>query len=117
MITYKTVCGVIATLISMASYIPYLRDLFARKTQPHTYTWLIWTILQITGTVAMFSTGAGIEAMALAVGSVFCIFIFILSLKYGTKNITVFDTICLIGALAAIGVYLFLHNPILSVIL
>jgi hypothetical protein len=117
MITYKTVCGVIATLISMASYIPYLRDLFARKTQPHTYTWLIWTILQITGTVAMFSTGAGIGAMALAVGSVFCIFIFILSLKYGTKNITVFDTICLIGALAAIGVYLFLHNPILSVIL
>ena len=40
-----------------------------------------------------------------------------LSLKYGTKSITAFDTVCLIGALGAIVIYAFLHRPLLSVIL
>jgi hypothetical protein len=115
--TIKTACGIIATIISMVAFIPYLKDIFRKKTQPHSYTWLIWTILQITGVVAMFNNGAGIGALALATGALFCMYVFILSLKYGTKNITVFDTVCLIGALAAIGIYIFLHNPTLSVIL
>lgn len=114
--TIKYACGIIATVISVISFFPYLRDIFRKKTQPHSYTWLIWTILQVTGVVAMFNNGAGIGTLALAVGAVFCGFIFILSLKHGTRNITPFDTACLIGALAAIAIYFFLHNPVLSVI-
>ena len=115
--TIKTACGIIATTISVISFFPYLKDIFRKKTHPQSYTWLIWTILQVTGVVAMFNNGAGIGALALTVGAFFCAFIFLLSLKYGTKNITTFDTACLIGALAAIAVYAFLHNPVLSVIL
>jgi len=113
----KTACGIIATIISVIAFFPYLKDIFKRKTHPHSYTWLIWTILQVTGVIAMFNSGAGIGVLPLAIGAFFCAYIFILSLKYGTKNITIFDTVCLIGALAAIGVYVFLHNPVLSVIL
>lgn len=115
--TIKTTCGIIATVVSVISFFPYLKDISKKKTQPHSYTWLIWTILQVTGVVAMFNNGAGIGTLALTVGAFFCGYIFILSLKYGTKNITPFDTICLIGALAAIAVYVFLHDPVLSVIL
>jgi len=113
----KPACGIIATIVSIIGFIPYLKDIFRRKTQPHSYTWLIWTILQVTGVVVMFNSGAGMGALPLAVGVGFCIYIFILSLKYGTKNITVFDTVCLAGALAAIVVYVFLHDAVLSVIL
>jgi len=115
--TIKTSCGIIATIISAIGFIPYLKDLFKKKTQPHSYTWLIWTILQIIAVVAMFNNGAGIGVLALAVGAVLCGYVFILSLRYGTKNITIFDTICLIGALAAIIIYAFLHNAFLSIIL
>jgi len=115
--TFKTACGIIATIISVISFFPYLKDIFKKKTRPHSYTWLIWTILQVTGVVTMFNNGAGIGSLALTVGAFFCGYIFILSLKYGTKNITVFDTVCLLGALAAIGVYAFLHDAVLSVIL
>lgn len=113
----KTICGIIATIISLVSFFPYAKDVLRKKTQPHSYTWLIWTLLQITGVIVMFNTGAGIGALALAVGVFVCGYVFILSLKYGTKNITTFDTVCLIGALAAIVVYAFLHNPVLCVIL
>ena len=115
--TLKTICGIIATVISLLSFFPYAKDILRRKTHPHSYTWLIWTILQVTAVIIMFNTGAGIGALPLAVGAVVCSSIFLLSLKYGTKNITTFDTICLIGALAATAVYFFLHDPVLSVIL
>ncbi len=115
--TIKTTCGIIATIIGTASFYPYLRDMLRRKTEPHTYTWLIWTILQVTGVMAMFNSGAGIGALPLTVGAFFCGAIFFLSLKFGSKNITTFDTLCLIGALASIGVYFFLHNAVLAVIL
>ncbi len=114
---FKIVCGIIASLISALSYLPYRKDIFIGKTQPHSYTWLIWVILQITAVIAMLHNGAGIGALPLIIGTVFCLYIFILSLKYGTKNITIFDTICLIGAFGTIGVYIFMHDPALSVIL
>lgn len=113
----KTLYGYIAAVIGIACFIPYIRDMFRKTTQPHIYTWLIWTILQVTGVIAMYNNGAGIGALALAIGALFCAAICLLSLKLGTKNITLFDTICLAGALGATGIYVFLHQPLLSVIL
>lgn len=113
----KTFFAIIATVIGVASFLPYIRDTFRKKTQPHLYTWLIWTILQVTGVIAMYNSGAGIGILALTIGAFFCGFICIISVKYGTKNITTFDTLCLVGALISIAVYVFLHQPLLSVIL
>lgn len=113
----KTIFGIIAAIVGVGCFVPYLRDMFLHKTKPHIYTWLIWTILQIVGVLAMYNSGAGYGALALGIGAFFCGLVCALSLKYGTKNITVFDTICLVGALASIVVYVFLHQPLISVIL
>jgi hypothetical protein len=117
MMEIKTFFAIIASVIGVGSFIPYILDTFKKKTQPHLYTWLIWTILQVTGVIAMYANGAGIGALALTIGAFFCAFLCIISIKYGTKNITKFDTFCLIGGLVATGVYVFLHQPLLSVIL
>ncbi len=116
-IDYKTVCGIIASLIGTGCFIPYIKDIFKKKTKPHIYTWLIWTILQVTGVVAMLKNGAGIGVLALGTGSVLCAYTCILSIKYGTKNITKFDSLCLIGALASIVVYILMKDPLLAIIL
>ena len=60
---------------------------------------------------------AGYGALGLGIGGVVSVIVFFLSFKYGTKNITTFDTICLIGALAAVAVWVFAENVTLSVIL
>jgi hypothetical protein len=80
------------------------------------YSWLIWTILQIVGVAAQFKGGAGYGAWALGVGALFCFAIFVLSFKYGTKNISRFDLICLIAAITAIGIYAFIRNPVWTTI-
>ena len=117
MITIKISIGIVASIIGGLSFIPYFRDIFLNKTKPHMYTWLIWSLLQGTSVFIMLFSGAGIGVLPFVVGTILCGCIFILSFKYGTKNITLFDTICLIGALVALIFYIFLHNPVLSIIL
>ncbi len=114
---YKTACGTLAAIIGSACFVPYIRDIYRKTTTPHVYTWLIWTILQGTVVIAMFNNHAGFGVLSLATGTVLCAFTCILSIKNGTKNITTFDTICLIGALASICVYIFLKDTLLSIIL
>lgn len=114
---YKTVCGIIACIIGTACFIPYIADIYKRKTTPHIYTWFIWTTLQVIGVIAMLKNGAGFGVLALTTGSVLCGYTTILSLKYGTKNINSFDLICLIGALGSIVVYVVMKDPLFSIIL
>jgi uncharacterized protein with PQ loop repeat len=117
MIDIKLLIGIFAGTIGALSFIPYFRDIFLHKTKPHIYTWLIWSLLQGTSVFIMLYGGAGIGVLPFVIGTILCGSIFILSLKYGTKNITLFDTICLIGALVALIFYIFLHNSLLSIIL
>ncbi len=113
----KFLFGIIGGILTVVSFFPYLLDIFRGKTKPHSYTWLIWSILQTTGTIAIFLNNGGWGALNLAVGSVLCMLVLILSLKYGTKNITRFDTTLLIGALLAIVVWIFTKNALYSIIL
>lgn len=61
--------------------------------------------------------GGGWGALNLYIGLVFIFGIFLFSLKYGTKNITAWDTVILIFALAAILVWWQLDQPLLAVIM
>lgn len=117
MITVKIFIGIVAGIIGGLCFIPYFKDIFLLKTKPHMYTWLIWSLLQGTSVFIMFFDGAGIGALPFVVGAILCGCIFILSFKYGTKNITLFDTACLIGAFIALIFYIFLHDPTTSIIL
>jgi|SRR3989338_3035387 len=113
----KTLFAVVGSIVGVVFTIPYIVDIFRHKTQPHSYSWFVWTLLQTTGLLVMFSTGAGIGATYLVASTGMCAFIFFLSLRYGTKNITLFDTVCLIAALSAMFVWFFLHDALLSIIL
>ena len=61
--------------------------------------------------------GAGVGAWITFAVSAVCIFIFFLCLKYGEKSITISDVVFLILALLSLSLWLFVHQPILSVIL
>lgn len=113
---YKLIFGIASTLLASVCFFPYLRDIIKRKTEPHMYSWLVWTILQVVGVAAQLKDGAGYGAWALAVGALFCFAIFLLSFKYGTKNISKFDLFCLVSAIGAICIYLFISNPIWATI-
>lgn len=113
----KAIFGFAALVLGVIPFFPYLRDIFAGKTKPHLYSWLVWSVLQTTGVVAMVLGGAGYGAMGLGFNAIFVFVVLALSFKFGTKNITLFDTFCFIGALAAVAAWIVEKNPLYSVVL
>ncbi len=114
---YKVILALISTILGLICFIPYFRDIFQRKTKPHAYTWFIWTITQGTAVAGIFHGGGGIGALGFVFGTLSGFAVFLISLKYGTKNITKIDTAVLVVALFAIFVWWKLHDPVAAVIL
>ena len=112
----KLVFSIIATLITIIwGFLPYIGDIFRNKTKPHIYTWLIWTITQGVATVGLIYGKGGWGALELLIGTFFVFIIFLLSFKYGTKNIARLDTVMFIVALLFFVIWTRVRDPLLAV--
>lgn len=117
-VNIKLIFAVLSIIVGLvAGTLPYLRDMFRGQTQPHAYTWLIWSITQGTAVAGLWHGKGGWGVLPLLVGTVTTFLVFLLSLKLGTRNITKGDTVILIAALLAIAVWWRLHDPVLSVLM
>ncbi len=114
---WKLIAALAATFFGIASFVPYIIEIFAGKTKPHAYTWLIWGITQGTATFAVFKGGGGDVGYTLVILTALIFVIFFLSLRYGTKNIKKSDTVALAAALLAVVVWWQLDNPVLAVLM
>lgn len=115
--TIKIIFAVLALIVSITAFYPYIRDIFLNKTKPHVYTWLIWTITQGIAVFALWYGGGGWGAIELTIGTFLVFIIFLFSIKKGTKNITKSDTMILFIALLSVIVWWKLDNLILAVVM
>lgn len=113
----KIIFVAIAIIIGFSATFPYIKDIFSLKTKPHAYTWLIWSLTTGTAAFAAYYGGGGVGSLNLILMFFVTFGIFLISLKYGTKNITMWDTIILITALLAILVWWQLKQPLISVLM
>ncbi len=115
----KIILGLVAALLALFSSFLYIRDIFRGNTKPHTYTWLIWSIVTTIAFLGQWVSGGGPGSWATGVAAVVTIGTLLLSLKgnYGTKDITNFDKICLVLAIISILPWLLVKSVLWSVIL
>jgi hypothetical protein len=113
----KFIFSFIAIIIGFSATVPYVRDILSRKTKPHVYTWLIWSITTGTAAFGVVYGGGGVGSLNLILLSIVTFGIFLLSLKYGTKNINMWDTIILLMAILAIFVWWKLEQPLISILM
>lgn len=113
----KNFLGIAATCLAFYSYIPYFRDMFAGKTKPHAFSWLVWFLLTSLGFLAQLSDNAGAGAWATGFTALVAFTIFICAIKMGEKNITRTDWIFLVAAVGAMIPWLLTKDPLLSVVL
>jgi len=117
-ISLKLLFAILAILAFVGGgFLPYIRDIFLKKTQPHVYSWLIWVITQGTAVAGLWYGNGGWGTIIMVISVTFVFFVFLLSLKYGTRNITKGDTILLVASFLAIVVWWQLHNPLLAVVM
>ena len=112
---FKEIITALSVIFVIVLYLIYFRDIFLTKTKPHVYTWLIWSITMGVAAASAISGGAGYGSFPLILGAGFMTGITVVSIKYGTKNITRSDTIALIFALGSVVIWWQLNNPYLAV--
>ncbi len=114
---YKIIISIIAVILSFVGYGVYVRDILKRKTTPHTFTFLIWSISSsITWALQVYG-GAGAGSWITLAVTLICIAIFFISLKYGEKHITLLDILFLVISLVALFLWLVIKQPVWSMIL
>jgi hypothetical protein len=113
----KQYISLIAVILTFISYIPYYRDILRNKTQPHIYSWSLWGLLTILIVALQIKGGAGSATYVTATAGLLCIGVVILGLKNGKRDITKSDTVVAILGLVAIGFWLIVKQPVISIIL
>ena len=113
----KLFFAIAAAVVGTIGFSPYLKEIFTYKTKPHIYTWIIFSITQGTALAGMLHGGAGWATIGYFLGVSECIIIALFSIKYGTKNITFFDTVLFILVLFAIVEWWQFNDPVKSIIM
>lgn len=112
---HHEIFGIIAALLVVTAFIPYLVKINRGVVKPHPFTWLIWTITASSICMLQFSNGAGAGAYGSGAMAVFSLFVFASTVRRGMPRVHYIDVICLIIALLGIATWLVVKEPVLSI--
>ncbi|HEY0964818.1 MAG TPA: hypothetical protein VGE31_03405 [Candidatus Paceibacterota bacterium] len=116
--TLSAVFGIIGGILMIGSYIPYIYHIVKRQTKPHAYTWIMWSVTQIIATIGILEGQGGMfAALTIGAGAVLSIVTLILTFPYGTRNVTVFDTVALSIGCVALFFWWRLDHPAIAITL
>jgi len=115
--TSEDIFGFLSLLLSVVSYVPYIRSIFIANTKPHAFTWLVWGTVMAIAFFAQLSDKAGAGSWATGLSAGFCLGVAIIALFRGEKHITRGDWIAFLTTFLAIPLWVVTSDPLLSVLL
>lgn len=84
----KEVIGAFTVILAFAGLIPYIFDILRGKTKPHVFTWVVWALVTFLAFLAQWRSGGGAGSWTTGITGLLTIFIAMLSLGKGSKDIT-----------------------------
>lgn len=103
--------GISAGVLSASAYIPYIKDILARKTQPERASWLIWTMLTAIAFFSQLARGASYSLWLPGLETVGLTIVFLLSFRFGTGGFTRKDILALLTACLGLILWYFTKEP------
>lgn len=111
------ILGIVAGILSLVGYIPYIYSTIRGKTRPNKATWIIWAIV---GGLLAFSYLAEGDANTIWLPLGYFLgplIIAILSFRYGYSVWTRFDKLCFIAAIISILPWLFSKDATITLLI
>ncbi len=114
---WHIVIGILAGVLQLAAFPPYLQDILKGNTRPNIVSWGLWTLIQGIGIWVMVASPDGFSwPLVLLCATTFntsavvllCLF------GYGSKEFGKIERACLILALIAIGLWISIKNSALT---
>jgi len=109
--SYPQVFGLIAGVLALFSFFPYVRSILKGDTKPERATFAIWTAVNLVAFFSYLASGARDTIWLVLVYTIFQTFVFLLSFKYGMGGFNKLDLICLFGAATGIVLWIITKNP------
>ncbi len=113
----KIAFALAAAGLAFAGNVPYLRDMFAERIQPHAFSWMLWSLVSGITLFGQIAKGAGVGALPSAISWLFTISIFLFSLRRGFAYVTKTDAYFFVIALLGLIPWLITKDPTLSVVI
>jgi len=99
---FRTLLSVIAVVIGVISFIPYIRSILKGETKPHRTTYGIWAFIGAIELASYVASGARMTALLPLVYLVCEVTVFVLSFKHGMGGTNKLDLICLASAVVGV---------------
>ena len=90
--------AIVASLLNLIGYVPYIRHIFSGKVRPHRVTWGIWMVLTAVVSVNQIVNGGGYSSMFFVSTTLLVTIVFVLSFKFGVGGASTLDQFCLMAA-------------------
>lgn len=104
-------------VLAFAVYVPYYISILQKKTKPHLYTYVIGAMLGAIAFVGSWISGGGAGTWSIGASALLVVGVVLLSLKYGTRDVTKIDAYFASAAVLAVIPWILTKNPTISVIL
>jgi hypothetical protein len=117
MTNIKAILGLIAAVISIICYIPYIITTIQGKTRPNVATWTTWMILSIVVTASSFAAGAFNTLWVPLCGVIGQGTIAFFAIKQGKGNWSKFDKICLFFVGLGLAFWWHFNSPVIALIM
>lgn len=114
----KDICGIIALILTVIAFFPYLHSILSGRTKPHVFSWIIWAVTTIIVFFAQLADGGGFGAWIMGFSGIITMFIAILAyVKKSDDAIKPIDWAFLGIALLSLPFWYFTSNPLWAVII
>jgi len=107
---------ILSSVLSIASFFPYLAGVVSGVTKPRIVTWVTWSALTAIASAAAFAEQYYTTMILLIVTTILTSSVAIVGWKHGDKKIEKLDYVCLVGAIIGIIVWWLSNSPSLAVI-
>lgn len=116
MIVPAYIWGLCSSALTFFSLAPYIYKIIYGINRPHAFTWIIWATLAGIAFAVQYSSGAGPGAWATGLTFLLSVVIVALPFSKGERNITFFDWVVFIAAMAAIPVWAMTESAAMAAI-
>jgi len=111
------IIGIIAGILALLGYVPYIISILKNKTRPNRATWFIWSIVGGLLAFSYMSEGS-VHAIWVPIGYfIGPLTVAALSIRYGYAQWSKVDTICLVTALISIIPWIFSKDATITLLI
>lgn len=114
----KELLGIVATLLTIAVFIPYICSILRGTTRPHAFSWIIWGSTTLTVFAAQLADNGGAGAWPVGISGIITLYVAFLAYRTQADNsITPTDWIFFTAALCAIPCWYITSSALPAVLL